>query len=76
MNETDIDGAIISAVLKVVGRMILYAAMNVGIQYLADKFLSLIYRKKKLRVIRAYTFLSHCKELLMDFGIPDLSEIL
>lgn len=46
MNETDIDGAIISAVLKVVGRMILYAAMNVGIQYLADKFLSLIYRKK------------------------------
>ena len=46
MNETDIDGTIISAVLKVVGRMILYAAMNVGIQYLADKFLSLIYRKK------------------------------
>ena len=46
VNETDIDGAIISAVLKVVGRMILYAAMNVGIQYLADKFLSLIYRKK------------------------------
>lgn len=75
MNKTDIDGAIISAVLKVVGRMILYAAMNVGIQYLADKFLSLIYRKK-LRVIRAYTFLSHCKELLTDSGIPDLSEIL
>ena len=46
VNETDIDGAIIFAVLKVVGRMILYAAMNVGIQYLADKFLSLIYRKK------------------------------
>ena len=46
VNETDIDGAIIFAILKVVGRMLLYATLNVGIQYLADKFLSLIYQKK------------------------------
>ena len=45
VNETDIDGAIISAILKVIGRMLLYAAAAVGVQYLADKFLSLIYKK-------------------------------
>ena len=45
INETDTDGAIIGAILKVVGRMFLYAAAAVGVQYLVDKFLSLIYKK-------------------------------
>lgn len=45
INETDVDGAIVGAILKVIGRMLLYAAAAVGVQYLTDQFLSLIYRK-------------------------------
>jgi len=45
INETDIDGAIIGTIVKVIFRMFLYALTAIGVQYLADKFLSLIYRK-------------------------------